>query len=78
MAAKRAGRLEEAEAKLREGIELDADNVRAHWVLAWTLVALEREPEAVQEFQQVIDLTADPQLRQEAADAIARLQDQLR
>ncbi len=34
LAAKRAGRLDEAEAKLRQALELDPHNVRAHWVLA--------------------------------------------
>jgi len=73
LAAKREGRLDEAEAKLYEAIELDADNVRAHWVLAWTLVALEREPEAVGEFRIVVELAPEGEMKQQAEAALERM-----
>jgi Flp pilus assembly protein TadD len=41
--AKQKGQLAEAEAQAREAVELGPENCQAHWVLAWTLVALERE-----------------------------------
>jgi WD40 repeat protein len=73
LAAKRDGRLADAEAKLREATALDPGNTQAHWVLAWTLVALDRKSEAIAEFQKVVELSPEGQMKQDAQAAIERL-----
>jgi len=74
LVAKREDQLDEAESKLRAAIELDPDNVEAHWGLAWTLVAQERESEAVEEFRIVVELAPEGEMKQEAQAALYRME----
>ncbi len=74
MAAKRAGRLEQAELKFQAALLEEPDSEDAHWGLAWTLADLRRKAEAIREFEKVLELTADPERQSEAEAAIARLQ----
>ena len=74
MAAKRAGRLEQAELKFQAALMEEPDSEDAHWGLAWTLADLQRKAEAIAEFEKVLELTADPERQSEAQAAIERLQ----
>ncbi len=71
---KNAGRLEHAEMKLRAAVLEEDGNEDAHWALAWTLAAAEKNSEAIAEFEKVLELTADAQRTSEAKAAIQRLQ----
>ena len=73
LAHKQRGQLQQAEAALRQALRVDPENVEAHRVLAWTLVAVGRKAEAAAEFRRVIDLTQDAQVQQEAEKALERL-----
>jgi len=73
MAAKRAGRLDEAASTFRQAIQHDPDNVDAHWGLAWVLADQGKKPEAVAEFGQVAEMATDQTMRDEAKAAIQRL-----
>jgi beta-lactamase regulating signal transducer with metallopeptidase domain len=72
-ALKRAGKLREAEAKLRRVLELDPANLRAHRVLGWTLVDLGLRTEAAKEFRGVLELNPSDAVREEAEKALERL-----
>ncbi len=74
MAAKRTGRLEQAELKFQAALLEEPDSEDAHWGLAWTLADLQRKAEAIAEFEKVLELTEDPMRRSEAEAAIERLQ----
>ena len=74
VAAKRAGRLAEAEEALHKALEVDPDRVEAHRVLAWVLVDLGREDEAIEEFRQVLELTEDEAVRDQVERALERLE----
>jgi len=71
---KNAGRLDDAEMKLRAAVLEEEGNEDAHWVLAWTLAAAEKNSEAIAEFEKVLELTADAKRTSEAKAAIQRLQ----
>ncbi len=71
-----AGRLDEAERLCREAIKLHPDFTEAHRILAWTLTDLGRISEAIDELQRVIDLTNDPEDKQEVEAAIEKLKQQ--
>ena len=71
---KNAGRLEDAEMKLRAAVLEEEGNEDAHWALAWTLAAAEEKSEAIAEFEKVLELTADAKRTSEAKAAIRRLQ----
>ena len=71
---KNAGRLEDAEMKLRAAVLEEEGNEDAHWALAWTLAAAENKSEAIAEFEKVLELTADAKRTSEAKAAIRRLQ----
>jgi len=71
---KNAGRLEDAEMKLRAAVLEEEGNEDAHWALAWTLAAAEKKSEAIAEFEKVLELTADTKRTSEAKAAIRRLQ----
>jgi thiol-disulfide isomerase/thioredoxin len=73
MAAKKRGDLQLAAAKFRQAIRADSGRADAHWGLAWVLVAQGQKAKAISEFLAVRRLSADAQMRQEAAAAIARL-----
>ncbi|MEA3403475.1 MAG: tetratricopeptide repeat protein, partial [Armatimonadota bacterium] len=74
LAAKRAGRLDEAAERLRQALEIDAEHVQAHWVMAWVQVELDQKQEAIEHFRQVVELAEDEDLREQAEAAIERLQ----
>lgn len=74
MAAKAAGDYAKAESKFRDAIAADIANEDAHWGLAWMLAGLRQKEEAIAEFQEVIELTIDPERRSESQAAISRLQ----
>jgi len=74
MAAKAAGDYAKAESKFRDAIAVDITNEDAHWGLAWMLAGLRQKEEAIAEFQEVIELTIDPERRSESQAAISRLQ----
>ncbi|MGC9320431.1 MAG: tetratricopeptide repeat protein [Armatimonadota bacterium] len=74
LAAKQAGDLGGAAETLRQALEIDADHVQAHWVMAWVQVELEQKAEAVRHFRRVVELTGDEDLREQAEAAIQRLQ----
>jgi len=71
---KNAGRLEDAEMKLRAVVLEEEGNEDAHWALAWTLAAAKKKSEAIAEFEKVLELTADAERTSEAKAAIQRLQ----
>jgi len=71
---KNAGRLEDAEMKLRAAVLEEEDNEDAHWALAWTLAAAEKKSEAIKEFNKVLELTSDAKRTSESKAAIQRLQ----
>lgn len=71
---KNAGRLEDAEMKLRAAVLEEESNEDAHWALAWTLAAAENKSEAIAEFEKILELTADAKRTSEAKAAIRRLQ----
>ena len=71
---KNAGRLEDAEMKLRAAVLEEEGNEDAHWALAWTLAAAEKKSDAIAEFEKVLELTADAKRTSEARAAIRRLQ----
>ena len=71
---KNAGRLEDAEMKLRAAALEEEGNEDAHWALAWTLAAAEDKSEAIAEFEKVLELTDDAKRTSEAKAAIRRLQ----
>jgi len=71
---KNAGRLEDAEMKLRAAVLEEESNEDAHWALAWTLALAKKKSEAIAEFKKVLELTADAERTSEAKAAIRRLQ----
>ena len=71
---KNAGRLEDAEMKLRAAVLEEEGNEDAHWALAWTLAAAEKKSEAIAEFEKVLELTRDAKRTSDAKAAIQRLQ----
>ena len=71
---KNAGRLEDAEMKLRAAVLEEEGNEDAHWALAWTLAAAEKKSEAIAEFEKVLELTDDAKRTSDAKAAIRRLQ----
>jgi len=71
---KDAGRLEDAEMKLRAAVLEEDGNEDAHWALAWTLAAAKKKSEAIAEFEKVLELTSDANRTSEAKAAIQRLQ----
>ena len=73
MAAKRAGKLNEAVSKFKQALDQDPNNVDAHWGLSWILGAQGEGQEAITHFEQVIQLTDDAERRREAKAAIERL-----
>jgi Tol biopolymer transport system component len=72
-AAKRDGDLKEAETLLRQALQVDPNSAQAHWLLAWVLVAKEDKAAAADELRKVIELAADPKMKQEAQAALDRM-----
>lgn len=72
-AAKRAGKLNEAASMFQKALDQDPTNVEAHWALAWVLAEEDKNEEAIAHFEQVLDLTDDPEKVWEAQAAIERL-----
>jgi len=56
---KNAGRLDDAEMKLRAAVLEEPNNEDAHWALAWTLAQAKKKAEAITEFNKVLELTTD-------------------
>jgi len=71
---KNAGRLDDAEMKLRAAVLEEANNEDAHWALAWALAQAKKKSEAITEFNKVLALTTDAKRTSEAKAAIQRLQ----
>ncbi len=71
---KRAGKLREAEAKLRTVVGLDPANLQAHRVLGWTLVDLGLRTEAEKEFRKVLELNPSDAVRAEVEAALRKLE----
>lgn len=74
MAAKDAGDVDEAAAAFQEAIAADPSNEEAHWGLAWVLAQQKKNDEAIEEFEMVLEMTADPEHQSEAEAAIERLE----
>jgi tetratricopeptide (TPR) repeat protein len=71
--AKQENRLDDAEAALRQALDLDPKSVDAHWVLAWVLAQRGDKKKAATEFEAVIRLATDEKMKQEATSALERL-----
>jgi hypothetical protein len=78
LTAKRSGDLELAFTKYIAVLLRDARSVEAHWGLAWVLAAKNEKEAAVEHFQQVLQLSTDPQRLKEARAALQRLKAPLR
>ncbi|MFQ5809571.1 MAG: tetratricopeptide repeat protein [Armatimonadota bacterium] len=72
-AAKGAGKLDEAASKYEQALAQDANNVGAHWGLAWVLSSQKKNKEATTHFEQVAKLSGDQKQVTEAKAAIERL-----
>lgn len=76
MAAKRAGKLDEAVSKFQQALDQDPNSVDAHWGIAWALASQKKNQEAIAHFEQVLQLTDDPDKTREAKAAVDRLKQQ--
>ena len=47
MAAKQAGKLDEAASKFKQALEQDPDSVGGHWGIAWALASQKKNQETI-------------------------------
>ena len=74
VALKREGNLADAEARLQQAVKLDDRNPEVHRVLAWTLLGLNRKPEAAAAFRKVLELHPSREVEAEVRAALEKLQ----
>ncbi len=73
LAAKRAGRLEEAEAALRRALAIDPTCRSARWALGWVLANAGQSDEAIDHFRRFLAGDCPARARLEACAALQRL-----
>jgi hypothetical protein len=73
LAAKRQGNLELAFTRYVAVLLRDAENVEAHWGLAWVLAAKGEKEAAAEHFRKVAELSKDPKRVKDAKEALGRL-----
>ncbi len=70
---KRQGKYDEAAALYKAVLDKDANNVSAHWGLAWILAEQGKKQEAIEHFRKVVKLSKKRAWVREAKAALKRL-----